>query len=76
MKFSWVKCSESLSNGVSNIIRKYIDHMKFAAYGFFVYHNLSYFLVPFFCHCTCIYGCMFFMLLFNFVKYIFLLLCL
>jgi hypothetical protein len=71
---SEAKCSESLSNRVSNIIRRYIDHMKFAAYmafSFIIFLHVL--LVLFF---KSLYIWLYVLYTFNFVSYLFLLLCL
>ena len=61
----------NLSNRVSNIIRRHIDQMKFAALmAISVITFFHVFLVPLLYHC--IYGCMFCVLLFKPVSYIFL----
>jgi len=66
--------SEDLSDRVCLITRTYIDHMKIATYMAVSFnHILSYSFGSVLHHF--IYGCMFCMLLFNFISYVFLLLC-
>ena len=71
---SAVKWSEGLSNRVSIIIRRYIVQMKaFWLHGCFFYNIFSYYFGSIFYYC--IFGCLFCIFLFNFVAYVFLLLC-
>jgi len=74
VRCSWVKCSESLGNRVSNIIRRYIDHMKLLLIWLF---RLSHSFIFFWFHFLSLYiWFMFCTLLFNIVNCVFLLLCL
>jgi len=75
VKCSWVKCSEGLSNRLSNVIQnKLIIWSLLLICLFRLSHSFIFFWFHFFYHC--IYGCIFCVLLFNFVNYVFLFLCL
>jgi len=67
---SVVKWTEGLGNRVSIIMRRCIDRIRFAndmAVMLITFFHIL--LVLFFYHCVC--GCTFYMLLFNFVNYVF-----
>jgi hypothetical protein len=63
VKCIWVKCSEVLINRVSNIIRRYADHMTVAACIHFIYWFGYFFIVSDIrvcvraCVCMCVYVC-------------------
>ena len=70
MSTSAAKLSEGLRNRVPVIIRRYTDHMEkiYRPYGVLLLLSCSFGTIAF----HCVYGCMFCMLLFNFVYYVFL----
>jgi hypothetical protein len=64
----------NVSNRVPNIIRWYRDHMKFAVFMAVSFITFFHILLVLFYHCA--HGCVFCVLLFNSVSYVFWLLCL
>jgi len=68
---SVVKRSEGLSNRVSIIIIRYIDHVRFAAY---IAVSLTHFFIFFWFYFVSLYMWLYCILLLNFVNYSFLLL--
>ena len=73
MSIRVVKWSEVLNNRASIIIRRFREHMRFAACMVVSFISFSYSFVSILYHC--LYGCMFYIRLFNFLNFVFLLLC-
>ena len=77
-----MKWSECVSNRVSAITRRYIDHMKFDVYmassfiAFFHILLVLFYIAVYMAVCVCVCVCVCRTLLFSFVNYVSLLLCL